>query len=239
MVGDDTDIGASPVTRVAVIDDHELVRDGLRMLLDGQPDLQVVAQAGSVAEGISGIERCQPDVAIVDVQLPDGSGIEVCRAAHERSPGTRCLVLTSLTHDEALFDAVLAGAAGYVLKQVRSAELLSCVRRVAEGRLLIDERSARRLRERVRADGESDPRLAMLSDRERRVLQHVTDGLTNREIADEMVLSDKTVKNYVSNILTKLGMKRRSEVAALGAAAQARRAIVGMPAPGEAEAIRY
>lgn len=210
--------------RVFVVDDHEVVRDGLRAMFDAQPDLEVVGEAGTVAQGIERIGALRPDVAVVDMQLPDGLGAEIVAAVRDRGLATRCLVLTSFAHDEALFQAVQAGAAGYVLKQIRSAELIDCVRRVAAGETLLDEHNREQVRERIRA-GESDPKLASLSPQERVLLGHVAAGLTNKEIADEMFLAEKTVKNYVSNLLLKLDMPRRSGAAAYAARVEERKDI--------------
>jgi DNA-binding NarL/FixJ family response regulator len=214
----DTDL---PI-RVFLVDDHEMVRDGVRVLLEAQPDITVVGEAGDAAAAIGRIIVTEPDVALLDVNLPDRSGIEVCRELRDRSPTVHSLMLTSFGEDEALFDAILAGASGYVLKHVRGGDLVECVRKVARGETLIDHASAEHLRERV-AHGELDPTLDLLTPQERKILDLLADGLTNRAIAAELYLSDKTVKNYVSSVLMKLGMSRRSEAAAYAARLDERR----------------
>lgn len=212
----------TPQITVFLVDDHEMVRDGVRMLLEQQPDIRVVGEAGDAATAIGRIVIARPDVAVLDVNLPDRSGIEVCRELRDRCPNVRSLMLTSFGDDEALFDSILAGAAGYVLKHVRNFELVECIRKVARGESLIDRTAADRLRERV-SRGELDPKLETLTEQERRILGLLADGLTNREIADRMFLSDKTVKNYVSSLLMKLGMSRRSQAAAYAARLDQRR----------------
>lgn len=211
----------SPI-RVFLVDDHEMVRDGVRSLLERQPDIQVVGEAGDAAAAIGRIVIAQPDVAILDVNLPDRSGMEVCRELTERCPEVRSLMLTSFADDDALFDSILAGAAGYVIKHVRGVDLVDCVRKVARGESLIDRAAAEHLRDRVAHD-ERNPELDSLTGQERRILELLADGLTNREIARELFLSDKTVKNYVSSLLTKLGMARRSQAAAYAARLDERR----------------
>jgi DNA-binding NarL/FixJ family response regulator len=208
--------------RLVIVDDHDVVREGLRALLDAQPDIDVVGDVGTVAKAIERIAALHPDVALVDMQLPDGTGADVCAAVSERSPSTRCVILTSFAHDEALFQAVSAGAVGYVLKQIRSTDLVDCVRRVARGETLLDEEAHANLVRRMRG-GESDPKLAALSPQERVLLGHVAAGLTNREIADAMYLAEKTVKNYVSNLLLKLDIPRRSGAAAYAARVEERK----------------
>ena len=210
------------VIRVFVVDDHELVRDGLRALINAQPDLTVVGEAGDAASAIGRIVTSEPDVAVLDVNLPDRSGIDVCRDLRDRCPTVRSLMLTSFTEDEALEDAIIAGASGYVLKNIRNADLVGCIRKVAQGESLIDTVAATNLRERV-LEGRLDPKLGTLTSQERRILELLADGLTNREIASELYLSDKTVKNYVSSLLMKLGMSRRTEAAALAARIDERR----------------
>ncbi len=211
--------------RLFIVDDHEVVRDGLAALFDAQGDIDVVGTAGTVHQAVERIIALRPDVALVDMQLPDGSGAEIVAAVTERSPDTACLVLTSFTQDEALFQAVRAGAAGFVLKQIRSKELVDCVRRIADGETLIDEAARDRVRDRVDL-GESDPKLASLSPQERVLLGHLAAGMTNREIAEEMFLAEKTIKNYVSNLLLKLGMEHRSGAAAYAARIQERKSLV-------------
>jgi DNA-binding NarL/FixJ family response regulator len=203
--------------RVFLLDDHELVRHGLRDLLEMSGGFQVVGEAGTVAEALARIPPTNPDVAVVDVQLPDGNGIEVCREVRSRLPHVACLILTSYSDDEALFDAIMAGAAGYVLKQIRENDLVGAIRQVAAGRSLLDPRLTAKVLERLREGAPEDERLAHLTDQERRILSLVGEGLTNRQIGERIHLAEKTVKNYMSSILAKLGMERRTEVAALAA----------------------
>lgn len=200
------------VIRVFLLDDHELVRHGLRDLLESEDDITVVGEASTVAEARTRIPLTAPDVANLDVQLPDGDGIEVCRDARAERPDLVCLMLTSFADDEALLAAVVAGASGYVLKQIRESDLVSTVRRVARGDSLLDPRQVERVRARLgRVD--EDERLARLSPQERKILDLISQGKTNREVAAELYLAEKTVKNYVSNLLVKLGMRRRTEAA--------------------------
>jgi two-component system, NarL family, response regulator DevR len=203
--------------RVFLLDDHEIVRRGVAELLNAEPDRQVVGEAGTVAEATRRIPAVQPDVAILDGRLPDGSGIEVCRDIRAEHPTIRCLILTSYDDDEAIFAAVLAGASGYVLKQIRAAHLLDAVRQVAAGRSLLDPEVTEALLRRIRTGTKQDPRIESLNDQERRILELITEGLTNREIGERLFLAEKTVKNNVSALLGKLGMQRRTQVAALGA----------------------
>ena len=209
-------------TRVFLLDDHEIVRRGLRDLLEAEEDLEVVGEAATAEEALGRIPPPRPEVAGLDVRLPDGDGIEVCREIRSRHPEVRCLMLTSFADDEALFAAIMAGASGYVLKQVRGTDLVDAVRRVARGESLLDPSLTGKVLERLRAKPEEDE-LAGLSDQERRILDLIADGLTNRQIADEIYLAEKTVKNYVSNLLAKLGMSRRSEAAAYAARLSERR----------------
>jgi two-component system, NarL family, response regulator DevR len=204
------------VTRVFLLDDHEVVRRGLRELLESEPDLQVVGEAGTADEGYGRIPPTRPDVAVLDVRLPDGDGVEVCREIRSRHPEIRCLMLTSFADDEALFSAIMAGASGYLLKQVKGNDLVDAIRKVGRGESLLDPSMITRVLERLRAPSETDE-LAALTDQERRVLDLVAEGLTNRQIGERMFLAEKTVKNYVSNLLAKLGMSRRSEAAAYAA----------------------
>ena len=194
------------------MDDHEVVRQGVRALLEATGEIEVVGEAATAAEALARIPAVRPDVAILDVRLPDGNGIEVCREVRSRV-GTNCLMLTSYSDDEALFEAIMAGAAGYVLKQIRGTELLTAVKRVAAGESLLDPAITERVLERLRAPSEEDERLARLTPQERRILAHIADGMTNRQVAHAMNLAEKTIKNYVSNMLTKLDMKRRTEAA--------------------------
>jgi DNA-binding NarL/FixJ family response regulator len=194
------------------MDDHEVVRQGVRALLESTGDVIVVGEATNAAEALARIPALRPDVAILDVRVPDGNGIEVCREVRSRI-GTHCLMLTSYSDDEALFEAIMAGAAGYVLKQVRGTELLTAVKRVAAGESLLDPAITGRVLSRLRSHDDEDPRLARLTPQERRILHLIADGMTNRQIAREMHLAEKTIKNYVSNLWTKLGFERRTEAA--------------------------
>ena len=204
-------------TRVFLLDDHEIVRLGLRELLEAEEDLVVVGEAGTAAEALSRIPGTGANVAVLDVRLPDGDGIEVCRDIRSNHPEVNCLILTSFADDEALFDAILAGASGYVLKQIRGTDLVDAIRRVAAGQSLLDPAVTARVLERLRSPQAPDQDLAGLTDQERRILDLIAEGLTNRQIGERMYLAEKTVKNYVSNVLMKLGMSRRSEAAAYAA----------------------
>ncbi|MGP3969663.1 response regulator [Streptomyces sp. 6N223] len=206
---------------VFLVDDHEVVRRGLHELLSMEPDIDVVGEAGTAADATARIPTARPDVAVLDVRLPDGSGVEVCRDVRARDESIRCLMLTSYADDEALFDAIMAGASGYVLKAIGGSELLSAVRDVAAGKSLLDPVATQRVLERLRGGGEGDDRLGRLTDQERRILDLIGDGLTNRAIGEEMHLAEKTIKNYVSSLLAKLGMERRSQAAAFVARRQA------------------
>jgi DNA-binding NarL/FixJ family response regulator len=205
------------VIRVFLLDDHEIVRDGVRTLLEGVDDFEVVGEAGTAAEALARIPPTRPDVAILDVQLPDGNGVEVCREVRSEQPEIQCLMLTSFADDEALFEAILAGASGYLLKQVRGTDIVDAVRRVAGGESLLDPATTQRVLDRMRAPKEEDQRLASLTGQERKILALIAEGLTNRQIAEQMFLAEKTVKNYVSNLLAKLGMQRRTQAAVFGA----------------------
>jgi two-component system, NarL family, response regulator DevR len=213
---------AVPTTRVFLLDDHEIVRRGLRELLDAEPDLDVVGEAGTAEEALGRIPATAPDVAVLDVRLPDGDGVEICREIRSRHPEIQCLMLTSYADDEALFSAIMAGAAGYVLKQVKGTDLVDGIRRVGKGESLLDPAVTRRVLERLRTKPEDDE-LSDLTDQERRLLDLIAEGLTNRQIAERMFLAEKTIKNYVSNLLAKLGMSRRSEAAAYAARLTERR----------------
>ncbi|WP_402468734.1 response regulator [Isoptericola aurantiacus] len=201
--------------RVFLVDDHEVVRRGVADLLGAEPDLEVVGEAGSAAEALARIPALRPDVAVLDVRLPDGDGVTLCRELIS-STGVTCLMLTSFDDDEALFDAILAGAAGYVLKQVRGNDLVAAIRTVAAGGSTLDPRATRLVMERMRAQDhpEADP-LAELTTQERKVLALIGQGLTNRQIGTELYLAEKTVKNYVSSVLAKLGLERRVQAAVL------------------------
>jgi DNA-binding NarL/FixJ family response regulator len=201
-----------PAIRAFLMDDHEVVRQGVRALLESSGEIEVVGEASNAAEALARIPALTPDVAILDVRVPDGNGIEVCREVRS-SVGTHCLMLTSYSDDEALFEAIMAGAAGYMLKQIRGKELLDAVKRVAAGESLLDPAITGRVLQRLRAPSEEDERLSRLTPQERRILSFIADGMTNRQIANEMYLAEKTIKNYVSNMLGKLGMERRTEAA--------------------------
>jgi two-component system, NarL family, response regulator DevR len=200
--------------RVFLLDDHEVVRRGIHELLTLEDDLEVVGEAGTVADAIVRITATRPDVAVLDVRLPDGSGVEVCREIRSSLPNVGCLMLTSFSDDEALFDSIMAGASGYVLKDIKGQDLVNAVRSVAKGKSLLDPAAAARVMERLRAGSAQDQQLASLSDQERRVLELIGEGMTNRQIAESMHLAEKTVKNYVSSLLAKLGMERRTQAAA-------------------------
>lgn len=205
------------MARIFLVDDHEVVRRGVQDLLDAEEDLEVVGEASTGAEALARVGSCRPDVAVVDLRLPDVDGIEVCRDIRSAHPEVRCLILTSYADDEALVDAVMAGAAGYVLKQIRGHEIVESVRRVAAGESLLDAELTQRVLERMRNGTEDEQRLSELTGQERRIFDLIGEGRSNREIAEEMFLAEKTVKNYVSNLLMKLGMVRRTEVAAYAA----------------------
>ena len=214
--------------RVFLLDDHELVRRGVRDLLWAHDDIAVVGEAGTAQEALELIPRTKPDVAVLDVRLGEAAGepggIEVCREIRSAHPEVACVMLTSYADDEALFASIMAGAAGYVLKQIRGSELLAGIRRVAAGESLLDPSVTTRVFERLRhpEPADEDP-LADLSTQERRILDHIAEGMTNRQIGEAMFLAEKTVKNYVSNVLTKLGMSRRTEAAAYAARLAERR----------------
>jgi DNA-binding NarL/FixJ family response regulator len=199
--------------RVFLLDDHEVVRRGIRDLLEQEPDLQVVGEADTAQDATARIPALRPQVAILDARLPDGSGIDVCRDVRSVDPSIRALILTSYDDDEALFAAIMAGAAGYLLKQVRGSDLVSAVRLVAAGQSLLDPAVTQRVIERIRRGPPEPSELKSLTEQERRILELVAEGLTNRQIADRMYLAEKTVKNYVSSILAKLGLERRTQAA--------------------------
>ncbi|NEC84629.1 response regulator transcription factor [Streptomyces sp. SID12501] len=211
---------------VFLLDDHEVVRRGVRELLSVEDDIEVVGEAGTAAEALARIPATRPDVAVLDVRLPDGSGVEVCREIRSQDVGVKCLMLTSFADDEALFDAIMAGASGYVLKAIRGHELMAAVRDVAAGRSLLDPVATARVMERLRGGADparGDERLANLTEQERRILDLIGEGLTNREIGERLHLAEKTIKNYVSGLLSKLGMQRRSQAAAYVARTQVER----------------
>ncbi|MDP9252544.1 MAG: response regulator transcription factor [Chloroflexota bacterium] len=201
-------------TRVLICDDHEVVREGLRVLVARQEGMSVVGEAGTVAEAIEAAARSKPDVVIMDVRLPDGSGVEACRAIREARPETKVIMLTSYADDDALFASIIAGASGYLLKQTRGQAVVDAITAVAAGRSLLDPDVTGKVLERVRQSRDEDPALASLTEQERKVLAGLAEGHTNREIGEMLFLSEKTVKNYVSRILDKLGLSRRAEAAA-------------------------
>ena len=202
-------------TRVMIVDDHEVVREGLRSLLRRRPELAVVGEADSVASAIEEARRTEPDVVIMDVRLPDGSGVEACREIRAERPDTKVLMLTSYAEEEAVFASIMAGAIGYLLKQTSTKTLIEAIERAMRGESLLDPAVTQRVLERVRSGKpDEDEDLALLSEQERKILDLIAEGKTNKEIAKEIFLSDKTVKNYVSSILSKLNLRRRSEAAA-------------------------
>lgn len=201
--------------RVFLVDDHEIVRRGLRTLIDAEPDLEVVGEAGTAGEAAVAIVEARPDVAVLDARLPDGSGIEVCRDVRSAVPTTQALILTSYDDDEALFAAVMAGAGGYVLKQIEGASLLSGLRAVARGQSIIDPVVATRVFERMRRGSSTPVELEALTRQERRILDLIAEGLTNRQIGERLFLAEKTVKNHVTGVLAKLGVERRTQAAVL------------------------
>ncbi|WP_405860103.1 response regulator transcription factor [Streptomyces sp. NBC_00090] len=214
---------ATAPTRVFLVDDHEVVRRGLRDLIDDEPDMDVVGEAATAEQALARGPALRPDVAVLDVRLPDGDGISVCRELRSRMPEVACLMLTSFDDEDALLDAIMAGAAGYVLKQIKGSDLVSAVRTVATGQSMLDPATTARLMHSLRdpeaAKPPEDERLAVLSDRERSVLDLIGEGLTNRQIAKRLYLSEKTVKNHISRLLGKLGVERRVQAAVIAAQA--------------------
>ena len=204
-----------PALRVFLLDDHEVVREGLKAMLEATGRIEVIGESGSAVEATSRIPALRPDVAVLDARLPDGSGIEVCRAIRSVDESLQALILTSYDDDEALFAAIMAGAAGYVLKDVRGHDLVEAIERVAAGQSLIDPALMRRVLERVRKGPQVAPELEGLSPQELALLGHLAEGLTNRQISERMFLAEKTVKNYVSALLHKLGLERRTQAAVL------------------------
>ena len=208
-------MGESGKIRVYLLDDHEIVRQGIRTFLEAAGDIEVIGESGSAVDATNRIPALQPDVAILDARLPDGSGIEVCRSVRSVDPGISALILTSYDDDEALFSAIMAGAAGYVLKEVKSSDLLSAIRVVAAGGSLIDPSLTARVLERVRNPVTVAPELAELTEQEMKLLEYIAQGMTNKQIGEQMFLAEKTVKNYVSSVLSKLGVERRTQAAVL------------------------
>ncbi|SEH02681.1 DNA-binding response regulator, NarL/FixJ family, contains REC and HTH domains [Nonomuraea solani] len=209
--------------RVFLLDDHEVVRRGVAALLDSEDDIEVIGEAGTAESAVARIPALRPDVAVLDVRLPDGSGVDVCREVRSRVPGLACLMLTSYADDDALFDAVMAGAAGYVLKQIHGSDLVGAVRTVASGQSLLDPQTTAAMLQRLRDQAARRDPLAALTEQERHILDLIGEGLTNRQIGERMFLAEKTVKNYVSNLLSKLDMQRRTQAAALSARLRADR----------------
>jgi len=201
--------------RVFLCDDHEVVRRGVKDMLESEGDIEVVGEASSVAEVLARVPALRPQVAVLDVRLPDGSGITACRELRSALPDLACLILTSFADDEAMLDAIMAGAQGFVLKQIRGSDLVGAVRTIANGGSLLDPTATARVMERLRAHGQTQDRLSGLSEQERKVFELIGEGLTNRQIGERLFLAEKTVKNYVSNVLSKLGLERRTQAAVL------------------------
>jgi DNA-binding NarL/FixJ family response regulator len=198
---------------VFLLDDHEIVRRGVRDMLEAEPDITVVGEAGTAASALARIPALRPDVAVLDVRLPDGDGVMVCREIRSRMPEVACLMLTSFGDDEALFDAIMAGAAGYVLKQIRGTDLVGAVRTIARGESMLDPEAASKVLARMRDQATKTDPLAGLTPQERKILELIGEGLTNRQIGEQMYLAEKTVKNYVSALFAKLGVERRTQAA--------------------------
>jgi two-component system response regulator DevR len=213
---DDSAALTTPVT-VFLLDDHEIVRRGLADLLESVEDITVVGEASTAEQALNRIPAVRPDVALLDARLPDGSGIDVCRDIRSAVPETKCVILTSYDDNDAIFAAVMAGASGYLLKEIRGTNLIEAIRQVAAGRSLLDPAVTERLLARLRDGAPTDPRLASLTPRDREILGLIADGLTNRQIGERLFLAEKTVKNYVSGLLAKLGMARRTQAAVFGA----------------------
>ncbi|MFC7622482.1 response regulator [Microlunatus sp. GCM10028923] len=209
---------------VVLVDDHEVVRRGVRALLTEDPQIRIIGEAESAEQAVARILALRPRVAVLDVRLPDGDGVSVCREVRSRHPETACLMLTSFADDDALFDAVMAGAAGYVLKQVRGTDLVGAVKALAAGQSLLDPESTARMLEQLRRRSEEDEDpTRVLTPQERKILELIGEGLTNRQIGERLYLAEKTVKNYVSNLLAKLDLRRRTQAAALAATLKAGR----------------
>jgi DNA-binding NarL/FixJ family response regulator len=216
MTGQLDDEGGTAARPIAVflLDDHEVVRRGVRDMLEAEPDIKVVGEAGTASSALARIPALRPDVAVLDVRLPDGDGVTVCREIRSRMPEVACLMLTSFSDDDALFDAIMAGAAGFVLKQIRGTDLVGAVRTVAAGQSMLDPGAAARVMARLRDQRDKRDPLAALTPQERRILELIGEGLTNRQIGEHLFLAEKTVKNYVSALFAKLGMERRTQAAA-------------------------
>ena len=224
VVSTDEPTAARAPIKVFLLDDHEVVRRGVASLLNTEPGIEVIGEASTAQQALARIPALRPDVAVLDVRLPDGNGVAVCREIRSQMPEVACLMLTSFADDDALFDAVMAGAAGFVLKQIHGTDLVGAVRTVASGQSLLDPRSTARMMARLRDQASRKDPLAALSDQERRILELIGEGLTNRQIGERMYLAEKTVKNYVSNLLAKLDMQRRTQAAALAAQLKAEEA---------------
>ena len=209
--GDGTDI------TVFLLDDHEIVRRGVRDLINAESGITVIGEAATAASALARIPALKPDVAVLDIRLPDGNGVTVCREIRSKMPQLACLMLTSFSDDDALFDAIMAGAAGYVLKQIRGTDLIGAIRTIASGQSLLDPEAASRVMRRMRDQAAATDPLSSLTDQERRILALIGEGLTNRQIGDRLFLAEKTVKNYVSALFAKLGMQRRAQAAAYAA----------------------
>ena len=209
--------------KVFIMDDHEVVRRGLIDLVSAEPDMEVVGEAGTAAEALARIPQTKPHIAVLDVRLPDGNGVEVCRDIRTQLPDTQCLMLTSYADDEALFDAIMAGATGYVLKDIQGTDLLDAIRTIASGKSLLDPMATQRVMERLRTPHKEDDAVAGLTEQERKILDLIGEGMTNRQIGQTLFLAEKTVKNYVSSLLAKLGMERRTQAAAFVARRQVRK----------------
>jgi DNA-binding NarL/FixJ family response regulator len=205
---------SEPIT-VFLLDDHEIVRRGVKDMLEAEGDIQVIGEAGTASSALARIPALRPRVAVLDVRLPDGDGVSVCREIRSRLPEVACLMLTSFGDEDALLDAIMAGAAGYVLKQIRGSDLVGAVRTVATGQSMLDPRAASQLMARLRGQSAKHDPLAGLTPQERRILELIGEGLTNRQIGERMFLAEKTVKNYISGLFAKLGMERRTQAAAL------------------------
>jgi len=208
---------AAMTIKVFLLDDHEVVRRGVKDLLEAEADIEVIGEAGTASSALARIPALQPDVAVLDVRLPDGDGVSVCREIRSRMPDVACLMLTSFGDDEALFDAVMAGAAGFVLKQIRGTDLVGAVRTVATGQSMLDPRAASQLMARLRDQAAKKDPLAGLTGQEKKILELIGEGLTNRQIGERLFLAEKTVKNYISALFAKLGMERRTQAAAYAA----------------------
>ncbi|MFG2090542.1 MULTISPECIES: response regulator [unclassified Spirillospora] len=212
-----TDPGNAEPIRVFLVDDHEVVRRGVAALLSAEDDIEIAGEAGNASQALARIPASRPDVAVLDVRLPDGDGVSVCRELRSQMPDLACLMLTSYDDEDALFEAVMAGAAGYVLKQIHGSDLVGAVRTVATGQSLLDPRSTARMLQRLRDRQEKKDPLKGLTEQERHILELIGEGLTNRQIGERLFLAEKTVKNYISNLFSKLGMSRRTQAAALAA----------------------